>query len=342
MKDHAVCSLLSSFAGKRVLVLGDVMLDEYVWGEARRISPEAPVLVVESQRRTYVAGGAGNAAANVVALGGQALLCGVAGNDHQAEQLRDALVQGGVGVEGLFTEPGRTTTTKTRIIAHQQQVVRLDCEHRAPLPVLLEDRLLGWVEEQLPAIDVCVLSDYAKGVVSAGLARRLLDMALRARKPVLVDPKGDDTRKYAGATLVKPNAQEAQRLMKAEFQGIGGAAEAGRQLVDLLDVSAVLITLGAQGMTLCCRGVEPVHIRSAARSVFDVTGAGDTVMSTLALAVAAGATLEQAARLGNRAAGIAVAKVGTSTVTLEELGSRKSSRRHAGRPGKPRMSPAPR
>jgi rfaE bifunctional protein kinase chain/domain len=341
MTDRGLARILAAFPGKRILVVGDVMLDEFVWGDAQRISPEAPVLVVETRRRTYVPGGAANAAVNVASLGGHVQLCGIVGADPQADQLRQALRERGVESGGLFTDPERPTTSKTRIIAHHQQVVRLDNEQRAPLPAALEDRLLGWLNENLAQSDACILSDYAKGIVSPRFARQLIESARRAGKAVLVDPKGDDCSKYAGATVVKPNLAETQRFLKRELAAFEDILRAGAELPTLLAGSSVLMTLGAHGMALFRKDSAPVHIRSVARDVFDVTGAGDTVIGTLALALAAGATLEQAARLGNYAAGIVVGKVGTSTVTLAELQTKQRRRRGepADKPRVPRMRP---
>jgi D-beta-D-heptose 7-phosphate kinase/D-beta-D-heptose 1-phosphate adenosyltransferase len=319
MKVTPFRELLAAFPGQRVLIVGDVMLDEFIWGDVRRISPEAPVPVVEIQRRTYVPGGAANTAANVVSLGGVALLGGVVGRDHQAEQLGAALRQSGVEAEGLIGCDGRQTTTKTRILAHSQQVVRIDSEQRAPLSVAEEDRLLQWVETRLPGVGACVLSDYAKGVVSPRVAEHLIQMARQAGKPVVVDPKGTGYAKYRGATVVKPNVHEAERFAKQEITDESSLLEVGRQLAEVLDGSAVLITRGAQGMSLFRSGFSPAHIPAVAHNVFDVTGAGDTVISTLAMALAAGSTPEQATHLANRAASIVVGKVGTATVTLEEI-----------------------
>ena len=319
MNDSNLTELVTAFAGKRVAIVGDVMLDEYIWGKVRRISPEAPVPVVEVERRTFRLGGAANTAANVLSLGGRALVGSVAGQDPARERLRELLHAGGADVHGLLGDPERRTTTKTRIIAHSQQVVRLDDEHRTPLPVALEDALLAWVEAQQGSVDAFLLSDYAKGVVTPRLAQRYIGLARAAGKPVLVDPKGTDFLKYRGASLLKPNLHEVERFLNRELHGEDDVREAGQRLLELLPGSAVLVTRGAEGMTLFRKGHLPVHIASAARSVFDVTGAGDTVASTLALALAAGAPLERAATVATRAAGIVVGKVGTAHVTPQEL-----------------------
>jgi D-beta-D-heptose 7-phosphate kinase/D-beta-D-heptose 1-phosphate adenosyltransferase len=311
--------ILSAFPGKNILIAGDVMLDEYIWGSVRRISPEAPVPIVEVQRRTYVPGGAANTASNVRGLGGQAILLGVLGRDEAGTRVCQILHERGVTTEGILLDSDRPTTTKARIIAHSQQVVRVDQEQRAFVSAETEDALLARVEQYLPTAQACILSDYAKGVVSLRFARQFIRMARRAGKPVIVDPKGTDHAKYQGATVLKPNLYEAGLLLNCELSDQDGILHGGCRLLDLVGGSAVLITRGAQGMSLFMPGTEPLHIPAEAREVFDVTGAGDTVSGTLAMALAAGADLEQAARLASRAAGIVVGKVGTAAIRLEEL-----------------------
>jgi len=326
LQDHALRDILSSFPSQRILIVGDVMLDEYIWGEVQRISPEAPVPIVEIRERTYVVGGAANVAANVVSLGGQVLLGGVVGQDHPAEQFRQILARSGVETEGVLTDAQRPTTVKTRIVAHNQQIVRVDCEQRLPLPVSLEDNLLHWMEGKLPEVAACILSDYAKGVISTQLAQRFIQAAQRVGKPVIVDPKGVDYSKYQGASIVTPNIHEAEEVAHCKIRTEADLLEVGRRLVQLLGGHALLITRGPAGMSLFRNGLQPLHFPSAACSVFDVTGAGDTVVGTLSLALAAAAPLDMAAYLANQAAGIVVGKVGTVTVTLEELRSNLNSR----------------
>jgi D-beta-D-heptose 7-phosphate kinase/D-beta-D-heptose 1-phosphate adenosyltransferase len=312
-------TLVRAFAHKRILILGDVMLDEYLWGEVRRISPEAPVPVVELRRRTYLPGGAANTAANVLSLEGKALLGGVVGRDHQAGALREKLLQLGADADGLVEDPERVTTTKTRILAHHQQVTRVDVEQSTPLAIEREDALLAWAARNLPRADACILSDYAKGVVSPRLAAQFIALARQAGKPVIVDPKGIHLAKYRGATLIKPNSHEAERFCKIEMTEEAQVLEAGRLLQHALPGTAILITRGAEGMSLFLDQAAPLHVSSVARDVFDVTGAGDTVASVLALALAAAASIPQAAMVANHAAGIVVGKVGTSTVSTSEL-----------------------
>lgn len=295
------------------------MLDEYIWGDVRRISPEAPVPVVEFSHRTFAPGGAANVAANVGSLRGQALLGGVVGRDYQAIRLRDVMRQRKISPDGLIEDNGRPTTTKTRIVAQSQQLVRVDSERRLPLRADFEDALLGWVAKALDFTDACVLSDYDKGVVSPRIAEHVIHVAQDRGIPVVVDPKGTDYSKYRRATVVTPNVREAGRALNQDLERDADLTEVGRRLLDMLDGSALLVTQGSQGMSLFVNGTQPVHISAAARHVFDVTGAGDTVIATLALALAAGATLEYAADIANRAAGIVVGKSGTAAVTIEEL-----------------------
>jgi D-glycero-beta-D-manno-heptose-7-phosphate kinase len=318
VKDQTLRQIVAAFPGRSVLIVGDVMLDEYVWGETRRISAEAPVPIVEVQRRTYLPGGAGNAAANVVSLQGRALLGGVVGADEPARRLREALQERAIDARGLVVDAARPTTTKTRVIIQHQQVARMDHERRQPLSEALEEQLLGWVEQALPRADVCVISDYAKGVVSARVAQRFIGLARRAGKPVVVDPKGADYQKYRGAAVVKPNIHETERILKTEIETESDLLSAGHQLAVVLEGTAILITRGPKGISLFRAGEDVVHIPSVARTVYDVTGAGDTVVGTLALALAAGAGLDEAAQLANQAAGIVVGKVGTATVTIDE------------------------
>ncbi len=303
-----------------MLVLGDVMLDEYIWGEVRRISPEAPVPVVEVKRRTFIPGGAANTAANIAALGGRPVLVSVVGPDHAASRLREELARTGADADGLCVDAARPTTTKSRIVAHNQQVgPRLDVEDRSPVPPGVEDALLAAVQRHLPRVDACIISDYAKGVVAPRVARELIRLARQAGRPVVVDPKGADYSKYRGATVVKPNLHEAERSAKVEITDETTLYEAAGRLIELLDGSAVLVTRGAEGMSLFRPGTAAWHVPAVVRQVFDVTGAGDTVAGTLAMGLAARGTLEQAIELANWAASIVVGKVGTATVTCEEL-----------------------
>ncbi len=300
------------------MVLGDVMLDENLWGEVRRVSPEAPVPVVELQRQTFVPGGAANSAANAVGLGGIALLGGVVGKDEPAARLRQCLGELGVDTAGLIVDSGRPTTTKARVVAHSQQVLRIDREVRTPISLAIERQLLAWVDLTIGTAGACVISDYAKGVVSPTVAREVIKLARSAGVPVVVDPKGFDFARYRGATVITPNLAEAEQEARLPVQGPADIGAVGRRLLSELPGTAILITRGGEGMSLFTRD-EVFHVAAEAQAVFDVTGAGDTASATLALALAAGAPLPLAVRLANRAAGIVVGKVGTSAITLAEL-----------------------
>jgi rfaE bifunctional protein kinase chain/domain len=319
MDQHSVRELAGALEGSRVLILGDVILDEYVWGQVQRISPEAPIPVVDVRERTYRPGGAANVAANVAALGGRAFLASVMGRDPSGEKLLAALTEKGVHCGGLLADPRRVTTTKSRVMAQHQQVVRLDSEQRTRLTEDLEDSLLAWVEDNLPQSDACVLSDYAKGIVTPRLAQQFIQLARQAGKPIVVDPKGKDFEIYHGATVVKPNLHEAERAVNYSLEDRASVLRAGRQLGRLLKGTTLLLTCGIQGMFLFKPGESPIHLPTRAHQVFDVTGAGDTVVSVLALSLAAGFPLDEAVHLANLAAGIVVTKIGTATLTLDEL-----------------------
>jgi D-glycero-beta-D-manno-heptose-7-phosphate kinase len=303
-----------------VLVVGDVMLDDYLWGDVKRICPEAPVPVVESCKRTSRPGGAGNAAANLAALGATARLCGVVGRDAAAENVRAALREAGVDAEGLLVADDRPTTAKMRVIAHNQQVLRIDTEQTHPLPPDLASAFLARAQRMLDDGDAVLICDYAKGTVSSEVARCLIATACQVGLPVVVDPKGGDYSRNRGASLIKPNLSELEHYFRSPLGDASDLRDAGNRLAAELDGTAVLLTQGVDGMRLFRRGEEPWHEPAAlVRPVFDVTGAGDTVVSTVVLALACGASPVQAMRLANLAAGIVVGKLGTSVVSFGEL-----------------------
>jgi rfaE bifunctional protein kinase chain/domain len=305
--------------GRRVLVVGDVMLDEFVWGRVSRISPEAPVPVVEVTGQSFHLGGAGNVAANVRSLGASAVLAGVVGRDAAGERVREALAA--AGIESHLVELGRDrpTTVKTRIVAHGQQVVRADREEAADVPAGVEATLVERLRREISSCGAVVVSDYQKGVVTSSLLRRVLPLARRHGIPVLVDPKVRHFRLYRGATVVTPNQLETELATGLRLRGPAELLAAGRRVLSLLGCRAVLVTRGEHGMSLFERGRPPLHVPAAAREVFDVTGAGDTVIATMALALAAGASVPEAAVLANCAAGVVVGKVGTAQATPDEV-----------------------
>jgi rfaE bifunctional protein kinase chain/domain len=313
--------IVRAMRGRRVLVYGDVMLDEFVWGDVTRISPEAPVPVVDIRRESAHMGGAANVLANLRALGLAAGVVGVVGDDRAGERLRAELKAAGAleADASLVTDAERPTTVKTRIIAHSQLVVRADRERRAPVDAVIEESIVGALRRLVEGADAFVVSDYDKGAVTPRVLGEILPLALKAGVPVLVDPKIRNFDSYRPATLVTPNHHEALRVTGSEDDSDGGMARAARAISAKLGCRSVLITRGERGMMLLEEGGEPTYVPTAAREVYDVTGAGDTVIATLASALAAGASLVEAAMLANHAAGIVVGKVGTATAAAEEL-----------------------
>ena len=312
--------IVAGMRARTVAVFGDVMLDEFVWGDVTRISPEAPVPVVDIRRESVHLGGAANVLANLRALGVRAAVVGVVGADRAGERVRAELRDAGAHDpdENLITDVSRPTTLKTRIIAHSQLVVRADRERRTPVDSLVEERIVAALRKLLKESDALVVSDYDKGAVTPGVLGEILPAAEAAGVPVLVDPKLRNFGAYSPATLVTPNHHEALRVTNTEDDTDEGIAHAAREIRKRLGCRSVLITRGERGMMLLEDG-EPTYVPTAAREVYDVTGAGDTVIATLAASLAAGASLVEAAMLANHAAGVVVGKVGTATATDEEL-----------------------
>lgn len=312
-------ALAGAFEGKRIIALGDLMLDEFIWGRVRRISPEAPVPVVEVERQTLALGGAGNVVSNLVALGARAVPLGVVGDDRDAARLRSAFNELGVSADCLIADSSRPTTLKTRIIAHNQQVVRADRESRASITEEIENRVIAMFEKQVEAADALVVSDYNKGLLTSGVLGRALQLARARGLVVCLDPKLRNFAHYQPVTVITPNHQEAAEAAGVMIEDEESLIEAGRALLGSIDCRAVLVTRGEEGMTLFTDGGEVTNIPTVAREVYDVTGAGDTVVATLALALASGASLVEAAVLANHAAGVVVGKVGTASLTRDEL-----------------------
>ena len=308
---------VQSLYGKCILVLGDVMLDTFVYGQCARISPEAPIPVVRIEREEAMLGGAGNVARNIAALGGEAVLIGLVGDDAAGAALR-AKVASEPGITADLVSDGRPTTQKTRFIAAQQQMLRVDAEQTHPADA---GPLLAAFERQLAHADAVILSDYAKGVLTPALLARAITAARSAGKPVIADPKSADVARYNGVTLMTPNAGEADAAAGIACDGDDGdvALVAERLLARMPDSPALLITRGPRGMTLAERDRHVLHLPALAREVFDVSGAGDTVIATLALGIAAGLPIAEATQLANVAAGLAVSKPGTAVVTADEL-----------------------
>jgi D-beta-D-heptose 7-phosphate kinase/D-beta-D-heptose 1-phosphate adenosyltransferase len=315
--DH-LRALVDQLRGHRVAVVGDVMLDEYLKGDVSRISPEAPVPVLEVRSHDYTLGGAANAAANIQALGGTTTLVGVIGKDESAAILGQRLVHHGIDPQ-LVTDPARPTSTKTRLVAQGQQIVRVDRETRGAITGAAADGMRRAIDGAVRGARALVLSDYAKGVVTPELAQYAIRAARAAGVPVIVDPKQRSFAAYAGATVITPNLHELEAAAprEASFE----IERAATSLLSLVDGAALLVTRSADGMTLYRNSQPPFHVPAMAKEVFDVTGAGDTVVATVALALAARVAIEAAVELASVAAAIAVSKRGTSTVSPSELAS---------------------
>ncbi len=310
---------INEFARTRVLVIGDIIMDEYIWGDVSRISPEAPVPVVDVKHETKMLGGAGNVVSNIASLGGEVVLCGVVGDDSRGRQVVKMVKDLGVSAEGILLEPARPTTIKTRIVAQHQQVVRFDRESRKEIRPESVKRLLGFVSKMRKDIHAIVVSDYAKGVISPQLMKGLRELVADSDIVLGVDPKKNNFALYKGIDVITPNHHEASAFSGIEIVDEETLVGAGKQILRHLKCRSVLITQGKDGMTLFERKREPIHIPTVARKVFDVTGAGDTVISTFCLGLAAGMDLKSAAIISNFAAGIVVGEVGTSTVKAEDL-----------------------
>jgi len=312
--------LIHAMGDRKVVVLGDVMLDEFIWGDVTRISPEAPVPVVDIRRESVHLGGAANVLANLVGLGAKACVVGVVGNDSAGERLRASLKEASPlqADDYLIVDKDRPSTTKTRIIAHSQLVVRADREQRRPVNGHLEAHIIDALKRAVRDADAFVVSDYDKGVVTPRILDEILPAAY-ARIPVLIDPKIRNFSHYRPASLVTPNHHEALRMTNLEADSDDGLHQAARVIREKLNCDAVLITRGDRGIMLLEGEHEPVFVETAAREVYDVTGAGDTVIAALAAALSAGATMLEAANLANHAAGIVVGKVGTATASATEL-----------------------
>jgi D-glycero-beta-D-manno-heptose-7-phosphate kinase len=312
--------LLREIGNRNIVVLGDVMLDEFIWGDVTRVSPEAPVPVVDIRRESTHLGGAANVLANLLALGARACVIGVVGDDFAGERIRSSVQDKSTlqTAGALILDKSRPTTIKTRIIAQNQMVVRADREHRTPVVGEAEGRIISAVKTAIENAHALVVSDYDKGVVTPRILSEVLPAAY-GRIPVLIDPKIRNFDAYRPATLVTPNHHEALRLAGLEEDSDDTLRTAAQMIRKRLGCDAVLITRGDRGMMLVEGDSDPVNVKTAAREVFDVTGAGDTVIAALGAALAAGASMAEAAALANYAAGIVVGKLGTATASAEEV-----------------------
>lgn len=311
--------ILGGFAGVRVAILGDLMLDRYLWGEVNRISPEAPVPVVEVARESSSFGGAANVAENVIALGASSSVVGVVGRDSAGGELLGLLRDRGVDIESVLEVDARPTTTKTRIIAHSQQVVRADHEDPRCLAGDAEEQVAERARAATAAADVLIVSDYGKGVVTERTLEAAVGEARSSGKVICVDPKESHFLNYVGVTAITPNQKEAGDALGVRIRDDSSLAAVGWELRERLDAECVVITRGEHGMSLFMRSGQLTHLPTVAREVYDVTGAGDTVVSALAVALAAGADMVEASMIANHAAGIVIREVGTASATAREI-----------------------
>lgn len=310
---------IKKFAGCRLLVAGDLMVDEYLWGNVERISPEAPVQVVSVTSEEYTLGGAGNVISNLVALGAKVSAAGVIGTGTNGQLVLKKLNALGVNTRGIIQDRQRTTTRKTRIIANHQHVLRFDREVKTDISRQTMNKISRAAEEMMADADLILVSDYNKGLITKALMTKLLAAAQKYDRPLIVDPKGRDFKKYAGASLMTPNKKETARAAGIEIVDESSLAEAARRLIKKTGINKILVTCGKEGMAYFDHDIPPYRISTKAHQVFDVSGAGDTVLAVLGLGIAAGYSNKEAVALANTAAGIVVGKVGTATVSKTEL-----------------------
>ncbi len=310
--------VLDNFKNKKILVIGDIMLDKYIWGDVSRISPEAPVQVVNVLRETYEAGGAANVANNISALSGKAFMVGIAGNDEAKNILLEELKKKNIDINGIFLDKDKPTTQKVRIIGRSQQLLRVDYEKKEHVHKSIEEQLIEFLSAKIKEVDVVVISDYAKGVVTQEISNNLIEISKNNNKPVVVDPKPKHLNFYSNVTLITPNNAEACEMTNIEDGSDDVVLETGSKLLKYLNTN-VLITRGEKGMSLFEKDGSITHIPAKAREVYSLIGAGDTVVATAALAIASGADFKEATMLANIAAGIKVGKIGTASVSIEEI-----------------------
>ncbi len=326
--------IIRNFNKAKILVIGDLILDEYIWGSVERISPEAPVPVLWANKRTFVPGGTANVANNIRSLGAKVSLLGVTGDDANSKILFAELKKRKINTQGIFIERKRHTTVKTRILAGHQQVVRVDWEHTHDLPEELNAKILRYIEKNISSFDAVIIEDYGKGVINVELLGKLVSLAKAHKKIITVDPKEENFQYYHGVTAITPNRKELENAIRNlkikdnsnrfkintdrlfTDKDIDSAA---RQIAEYLNLDSILVTLGEQGMKLLEKNGRLTHIPTVAQEVFDVSGAGDTVISSFTLALCAGASKLEAAHIANFAAGIVVGKLGTAVTNSREL-----------------------
>ncbi len=318
MDKARLLKVLEQFKSKKILVIGDIMLDKYIWGDVSRISPEAPVQIVNVVKETYEAGGAANVANNISALSGKSIMVGIAGNDEAKNILIGELKNKNVDVQGIFIDNDKPTTQKVRVMGRSQQLLRFDYEKREHVHQNIEKSILDFLDKIMKEIDVIVISDYAKGVITEAISKNLIESAKKHNKHVIVDPKPKHKGFYSDVFLITPNNAEAGEMAGMEDGSDEAVIEMGNNLLKSINAN-VLITRGEKGMSLFEKGGKVTHIPANAKEVYSLIGAGDTVAATAALAIASGANLEEASILANIAAGIKVGKIGTASVSIDEI-----------------------
>ncbi len=317
--EERLTEVFKNFESKKIVVVGDLMLDRYIWGSVDRISPEAPVPVIEVEGEESKLGGAGNVANNVKSLGAFPLLIGVVGDDREGEILFDIMKREGFNTAGIIVDSSRPTTVKTRVIAHNQHVVRIDRESKEPISYTIQERIKEIILQSVHEINAIIIEDYNKGLIVRNLIYDLIDIANRYNIIITVDPKFDNFFEFKNATLFKPNKKELEEALGYKLNSEDKIIEAGKAVLERLKCQYLLLTRGEKGMTLFSKNGEIKHIPTKAKKVADVSGAGDTVISTVTVALASGADIIESAALANYAAGIVVEEVGVVPVNKERL-----------------------
>jgi rfaE bifunctional protein kinase chain/domain len=313
------CKIISRMSCAKILVVGDIMLDRFIWGTVSRISPEAPVPVVWAKSESFMPGGASNVANNIRSLGSDVYMCGVIGDDEAGRILASELLKNGIKSEGIVLDKNRPTIHKTRIIAHHQQVVRIDKESDDVLDASSVDKVIRYARSRIRDIDAIIIEDYGKGLIVPKLIRQLVLLAKKHNKLITVDPKQEHFKAYTGATVITPNRVEAEIASGIKIKNAQSLEMAGVRLLKMLKTSAVMITLGEDGMALFEKNKPYLHIPTVAKEVYDVSGAGDTVIGVFTLALASGASMDEAAYMANAAAGVVVGKLGIGVCDGKEL-----------------------
>lgn len=311
---HRVDELLINARNKRIAVIGDVMIDRYIWGNVNRISPEAPVPIVEVESESSRLGGAANVANNIVSLGSSALLIGIVGDDFSGKEFRSILESQNAASAGIITDHSRPTTVKTRVIAHHQHVVRIDNEEKKDIGVDIQQKILSALENNIDSIDGIIIEDYNKGVVIKDLIRSIIDLANKKKKIIAIDPKFNNFFEYKNVTVFKPNKKETEEALGKKLTNDADVLAAGKVLLEKLQAENILMTRSEKGMSLFEKNGNVTHIPTNARNVADVSGAGDTVIATLTTMLAAGASIGEASLLANYAGGIVCGEVGIITI----------------------------